>query len=92
MGSDSQVVSVVHDEVEGFESAADARDLAALELVWITNSEEARLFRPGAAPPLRGTLLTLDQEEHVLYTGGSVEFYSTYPGLYVPHPIGSAPP
>ena len=34
------------------------------------------------------TLLTLDQNETALYTNGSVEFYSTYPGMYVPQPIG----
>jgi argonaute-like protein implicated in RNA metabolism and viral defense len=24
----------------------------------------------------------------VLYTTGSIEFYSTYPGMYIPQPIG----
>jgi hypothetical protein len=62
-----------------------------LELSWITGSEGARLFRPGSAPPLRGTLLTLSDQEIVLYTKGSVEFYSTYPGMYVPQPIGIRP-
>jgi hypothetical protein len=78
-------------EVDGFDSAADDRDLAALDLLWITDSEDAQLLRPGAAPPLRGTLLSLSPDEHVLYTGGSIEFYSTYPGMYVPHPIGIRP-
>jgi hypothetical protein len=81
----------VVEEIAGFESAADARDLAALDLIWLTDSEDAQLFRPGAAPPLRGTLLTLGPTEHTLYTGGSIEFYSTYPGMYVPHPIGIRP-
>jgi hypothetical protein len=81
----------VPDEVAGFDSAAAARDLAALDLIWITDSEDAQLFRPGAAPPLRGTFLTLSPDEHALYTGGSIEFYSTYPGMYVPHPIGIRP-
>jgi hypothetical protein len=79
------------DEVTGFDSAAAARDLAALDLIWITDSEDAQLFRPGPAPPLRGTFLTLSPDELALYTSGSVEFYSTYPGLYVPHPIGIRP-
>jgi hypothetical protein len=26
-----------------------------------------------------------------LYTSGSVPFYSTYPGMHVPHPIGIRP-
>jgi hypothetical protein len=78
-------------EVAGFESAADARDLAALDLIWITDSEHVQLFRPGTAPPLRGTFLTLGPDEHALYTGGSIEFYSTYPGMYVPRPLGIRP-
>lgn len=81
----------IADEIAGFDSAADARDLAELDLIWITDSEDAQLFRPGSAPPLRGTLLTLSPAEHALYTGGSIEFYSTYPGMYVPHPIGIRP-
>jgi len=79
------------EEVAGFDSAAAARDLAALDLVWITDSEDVQLFRPGTAPPLRGTFVTLSPDEHALYTGGSVEFYSTYPGMYVPHPVGIRP-
>ena len=47
----------------------------------------ARLFRYGAYPPLRGTLLSLDAREQLLYTRGSVEFFSTYPGMYVPQPL-----
>ena len=81
----------VADEIAGLDSAAEARDLDALDLIWITDSEYAQLLRPGAAPPLRGTLLTLSPDEHALYTGGSIEFYSTYPGMYVPHPIGIRP-
>ncbi len=79
------------DELTGFESASIARDLAALDLVWLTDSEGAQLFRTGTAPPLRGTLLTLGPEESELYTRGSVEFYSTYPGMFVPQPVGIRP-
>ena len=38
-------------------------------------------------PPLRGTLLSLDARTHVLFTRGSVEFFATYPGLYMPNPL-----
>lgn len=47
----------------------------------------ARLFRAGAYPPLRGTFWSLDDRCHVLYTRGSVDFFGTYPGLYVPLPL-----
>jgi hypothetical protein len=36
---------------------------------------------------LRGTFLTLDRRTHTLYTRGSVDFLSTYPGTYVPSPL-----
>ena len=32
-------------------------------------------------------MLSLDDQRHLLYTHGSVPFYSTYPGLYVPVPL-----
>jgi hypothetical protein len=38
-------------------------------------------------PPLRDTLLTLDEQEMVLYTRGSVPFFETYPGKYIPRPL-----
>jgi hypothetical protein len=50
-------------KIEGFQAAADKRGLDTLEMSWITSSEGARLFRPGSAPPLRGTLLTLSDQE-----------------------------
>jgi hypothetical protein len=63
-------------EIAGFQAPTDERDLDELDMSWITNSEGARLFRPGSAPPLRGTMRTLDQHETALYRDGSVEFYS----------------
>jgi hypothetical protein len=76
------------DEEEGFRDAAEARDIAELELTWITTSESARLFRQGDAPPLRGTHVDLGGGHSALYTQGSIDFYSTYPGMYIPQPIG----
>lgn len=38
--------------------------------------------------PLRGTHLQLSTTESVLYTQGSVDFYKTYPGMYIPQPVG----
>ena len=35
--------------------------------------------------------MTLGTTEHMLYTRGSVNFYSAYPGMYVPHPVGLRP-
>jgi hypothetical protein len=75
-------------ELAGFRSAAENQRLSLLELLWLTRSEPTRLFRTGEFPPLRGTLLSLAEDRHVLYTRGSVPAYQTYPGMYVPRPVG----
>lgn len=80
-----------YDEIDGFQQAANDRNVDSLELDWVTSGEAAQLFRPGAAPPLRGTMISLSSDEIALYTKGTVEFYSTYPGMYVPRPIGIRP-
>jgi argonaute-like protein implicated in RNA metabolism and viral defense len=46
-----------------------------------------RLYRLGLYPPLRGTFLSLDAKQHMLYSRGSVEFFETYPGMYTPRPL-----
>ena len=74
-------------EIEGFRAVADSERMHSLELLWIPDGEAIRLFRRGQHPPLRGTMLSLDDQRHLLYTHGSVPFYSTYPGLYVPVPL-----
>lgn len=80
------------EEVEGFHRARDEERLSECELVWLTNSEGVRLSRGSAYhPPLRGTLISLNEDEHALYTHGSIPFYKTYPGLYVPSPLGIRP-
>jgi len=79
-------------ERRGFLKAVDAADLRSCDLLWLTDSEDAFLVR-GASnyPPMRGTLLELDQDIFALYTHGSVPYYKTYPGMYVPRPLGIRP-
>jgi len=52
------------DELAGFAAAADAQGIELLDLVSLGNAY-TRLFRDGAYPPLRGTLLSLDARTHV---------------------------
>jgi len=81
--------SFAGEEQSGFIAAADARHVDGLDMTWVTEGEGLRLFRPtAAAPPLRRTHIELSSAESVLYTQGSVEFYKTYPGMYIPQPIG----
>ncbi|HEJ2625266.1 TPA: hypothetical protein SL260_004207 [Pseudomonas aeruginosa] len=50
-------------------------------------STDIRLFSDKNYPPTRGTLLSLSETQGVLYTKGIVDFYKTYPGMYIPSPL-----
>ena len=73
-------------EMEGFRAAADQHGIESLDLLSLGESA-IRLFRLGQYPPLRGTLAIFDDERSLLYTRGSVDFFQTYPGLYIPQPL-----
>lgn len=74
------------DEIAGFRAGIEALGMGSSDLLSLRRAN-TKLFRPGSYPPQRGTLWTLERERHILYTRGSVPFYETYPGLYVPRPI-----
>ena len=69
----------------GFEQALAEVEIESYDLLHLRESE-GRLYRAGVYPPLRGTMLELSEDESLLYTRGSVPFFETYPGLYVPKP------
>lgn len=73
-------------EIDGFTQAARELRIDTVDFVSILDSK-LRLFRNGGYPPYRGTCLEIDERRHVLYTRGSVWYYRTYPGLYVPQPL-----
>jgi hypothetical protein len=73
-------------EQEGFAAALEDKKISTHDFLWLSRSS-TKLYRAGKYPPLRGTMLTLDDREMVLYTRGSVDFFETYPGRYVPVPI-----
>ena len=73
-------------EIGGLESAAQEVNIDTVDFVTVMDSK-LRLFRDGNYPPYRGTLARLDDDRQLLYTRGSVWYYQTYPGLYVPQPI-----
>jgi hypothetical protein len=74
------------DEVRGFSEAAKHDRIEVIDLVSLRRSF-TRLFRTGTNPPLRGTLLQLSREAGLVYLRGSVSFFETYPGMYVPRPL-----
>ena len=71
--------------------AVEDQDVESGEFIWVSQDSTVRLFRMGAQPPLRGTLVTLESEYGLLYNRGAVEYYGTYPGMYVPRPIALRP-
>ena len=73
-------------EIEGLDRAGRELGIDAIDLVTVMDSK-LRLFRDGAYPPYRGSLIEVEENRHILYTRGSVHYYRTYPGLYVPQPI-----
>ena len=75
------------EEFEGFKEALRAHNVDSVDFISMRDSF-TRLFRNGRYPTLRGTLLREDETSHVLYTRGGVDFFSTYPGMYVPRPLG----
>jgi len=83
--------SSVHniDEIGGFGRALQYLhiDPELADFVSVTRSY-TRLFRGNRYPPLRGTFFDAGGDLFVLYTKGSVDFFSAYPGLYVPRPLG----
>ena len=77
------------EEIAGFSNAMQTYHIepGLADFVSMTRSS-IRLFRSNRYPPLRGTFFDMGGESFVLYTKGSVDFFSAYPGLYVPRPLG----
>ena len=73
-------------ELDGFREAAIGDQVSTTDFVTILDTD-MRLFREGIYPPYRGIHIECDESTHVLYTRGSIKYYMTYPGSYIPQPI-----
>lgn len=73
-------------EMEGFYAAAKELRISYVDYITILDSS-TRVFRNGLYAMPRGTHIEVDDKTHLLFTKGSVEYYQTYPGMYVPRPI-----
>jgi hypothetical protein len=71
------------EEIEGCRGAAHAERVEILDLVSVRRAG-VRLLRANVAPVLRGTTLTLNDRSAVVYLKGTVPFFKTYPGPYIP--------
>ncbi|WP_434290555.1 argonaute/piwi family protein [Celeribacter sp. SCSIO 80788] len=74
------------DEAEGVGRALDEAGVELRDLIWVHESYSVKVLRDGDFPVLRGTFVELDGNG-LLYTNGSIPYYGTYPGLYVPNPL-----
>lgn len=74
-------------ELRGFRKAAEKNQVSKMDAVSISDLSKIRLFRLGAYPPLRGSFLNFDERNHMVYLRGSVDFFQTYPGPYIPRPL-----
>lgn len=73
-------------ELEGFRNAISELGITSSDFVTIKETD-IRFFRDGFYPPQRGSMFSLSDTSHILYTRGSVDYYKTYPGLYIPSPL-----
>lgn len=74
------------EEADGILRALNEAETEYRDLVWVQESYDAKILRDGDYPVLRGTFVDLNGKG-LLYTNGSIPYYGTYPGLYVPRPL-----
>ena len=74
------------DELAGFEMAMKEFLVTEYDIIAVMETN-IRFFRDNPYPPVRGSLFSLSEDRHVLYTRGSVHQYQTYPGMYIPAPL-----
>lgn len=72
------------DERRGFIGAT--REVPVVQLVTISPTS-VRLVTHSSYPPARGTLLTIKDDRHYLFTSGYLDEIGTYPGPHVPSPV-----
>jgi len=72
------------DERAGFEAALSK--VSEYDLVSVLPTSDVRLLRTGKYPPLRGTVLQIEQERY-LYTTGYIPSLQAYPHGHVPSPL-----
>ena len=72
------------EEVEGFRDVVS--EVPSCELVSLAPTG-FRLLRRGVEEPDRGTLCTVEDSKHYLFTTGYVRWWKEYPGPHIPSPL-----
>jgi hypothetical protein len=57
------------------------------DYVTISKNVDLRFLRTGKYPVLRGTVISLTSDQHLLFTTGFIPRIRTYPGLRIPRPL-----
>jgi hypothetical protein len=73
------------EEISGFREAA--KDVGTVDLVAIDDRGIRFTREIGQYPPLRGTVVQISSDDHILFTKGYVPLLGTYPGHRVPAPL-----
>lgn len=73
-------------EIEGCRLAAKEERVEVLDLVSVRRAG-ARLLRAAVPAVVRGTTLTFDDRAGIIYLKGTVPYFRTYPGMYVPRAL-----
>jgi len=74
----------LQEERDGFYLAF--KDVPVVQLVVLSPSN-IRLVTHASYPPSRGTLLSIDESRHYLFTSGYLHELGTYPGPHIPIPV-----
>ncbi len=73
-------------EISGCREAAKAEGIELLDLVSVRRAG-TRLLRAAVPAVVRGTTLTFDDKTGIVYLKGTVPYFRTYPGMYVPRAL-----
>lgn len=71
-------------ESDGFNKAIGT---VKRDFVTVSKKKGIRFMRKGSYPVLRGTVISLTDREHILYTSGYTPRIRTYPGHSIPQPL-----
>jgi hypothetical protein len=72
------------EELKGFQAGLNG--IPRYDLVTIERMGD-QFMRLGYEPPLRGTVISLHSQRHVVFTSGYIPHLGTYPGHRIPNPI-----
>jgi hypothetical protein len=75
----------VRAEIEGAEASLEA--VESHDLLTVVRHPSLQFIRHGIHPPIRGTMVTLNEDQFAIYTHGFVPYLGVYPGLRVPRPL-----